>query len=362
MKRPTMADIARRAGVTKAAVSFALNGRPGVSEPTRRRILAIADELGWQPNSAARALSDGRAGAFGLVVDRPARMLGLEPFFMQLISGIQAELSIDGTPLLFTVAEDQQAEIETYRSWWAQRRVDGVFLVDMQVADARVPVLEELGMPTVVIGAPIGNGRLPAVWSDDAAAAHTALQHLAALGHRRVARVCGPAHLRHTEIRSAAIERLAPTLGMECTTVATDYSADEGAAAARSLLTGQDPPTAILFDSDLTAVSGLTAAQALGLRVPGDVSIVGWGDSALCELVHPPLTALSRDVAAHGGHAARLLRTVAAGTRVAHVQDASARLALRGSTGPAPVRVPDAPPAVGGTAATAAAATAPTAD
>ncbi|MFJ6214135.1 LacI family DNA-binding transcriptional regulator [Streptomyces sp. NPDC092296] len=344
MKRPTMADIARRAGVTKAAVSFALNGRPGVSESTRRRILAIADELGWQPNSAARALSDGRAGAFGLVIDRPARTLGLEPFFMQLISGIQAELSADGTPLLLTVAEDQQAEIDTYRTWSGQRRVDGVFLVDMQVEDARVAVLEALGMPTVVIGAPIGTGRLPSVWSDDSAAAHTALQHLAALGHRRVARVCGPAHLRHTEIRSAAIDRLAPALGMECTTVATDYSADEGAAAARTLLTRHDPPTAILFDSDLTAVSGLTAAQSLGLRVPEDVSILGWGDSALCELVNPPLTALSRDIAAHGGHAARLLRLAATGARVADFQDEASRLVPRGSTGPAAAGAPAARP------------------
>ena len=97
MKRPTIADIARRAGVTKAAVSFALNGQPGVSAATRERILAIADEIGFQPNSAARALSDGRAGAFGLIIDRPARTLGVEPCFMQLISGIQAELSGDHT-------------------------------------------------------------------------------------------------------------------------------------------------------------------------------------------------------------------------------------------------------------------------
>ena len=85
MKRPTIADIASRAGVTKAAVSFALNGQPGVSAATRERILAIANEIGFQPSSAARALSDGRAGAFGLVFDRPARMLGIESYFMQLI-------------------------------------------------------------------------------------------------------------------------------------------------------------------------------------------------------------------------------------------------------------------------------------
>src|ERR1700721_709652 len=125
MKRPTITDIAQRAGVTKAAVSFALNGQPGVSAATRQRILAIAEEIGFQPSSAARALSDGRAGPHGLVIDRPARTLGVEPFFMQLIAGIQGELSADHTALLFTVAQDQDAEMAMYRAWWAQRRVDG---------------------------------------------------------------------------------------------------------------------------------------------------------------------------------------------------------------------------------------------
>ncbi|RBM20772.1 LacI family DNA-binding transcriptional regulator [Streptomyces sp. PT12] len=338
MKRPTMRDIADRAGVTKAAVSFALNGRPGVSEPTRRRILAIADELGWQPSSAARALSDGRAGSFGLVIDRPARTLGLEPFFMQLISGIQAELARDTTPLLLTMAEDQAAELVLYREWWARRLVDGVFVVDLQVSDARVPVLTGLGMPAVVLGAPLGTGGLPAVWSDDAAAVATAVTHLVGLGHRSLGRVAGPAHLRHTAIRTAAFERVTCELGVEGRTVGTDYGGESGAAATRELLTSARPPTALLYDNDVMAVSGLTAAGGLGLRVPDDVSIVAWDDSALCELVSPSLTALSRDIAAHGAHAARLLRQAAGGGDVADLEDAAPTLTLRGSTGPAPSR------------------------
>ena len=147
MRRPTIADIARRAGVTKAAVSFALNGQPGVSAATRERILAIAAEIGFEPSSAARALSDGRAGAFGLIIDRPARTLGSETFFMQLISGIQTEMTRDHVTLLFTMVEDQAEEIRMYRTWWAQRKVDGVFVVDLQVRDRRIGVLTELGMP-----------------------------------------------------------------------------------------------------------------------------------------------------------------------------------------------------------------------
>ncbi|SFC39980.1 LacI family DNA-binding transcriptional regulator [Streptomyces aidingensis] len=338
MKRPTMQDIARRAGVTKAAVSFALNGRPGVSEPTRRRILEIAEELGWQPSSAARALSDGRAGAFGLVIDRPAATLGLEPFFMQLLSGIQAELTRDTTPLLLTMAEDQAAEIALYRSWWARRQVDGVFLVDLQVTDARVPVLEELGMPAVVIGHPVGTGALPAVWSDDAAAVRTAVCHLAGLGHRRLARVSGPARLRHTRIRSEAFERVVAELGLLGRIVEADYSGERGAAATRSLLAaGPDSrPTAILYDNDVMAVSGCTAAQGMGLAVPADLSVLAWDDSALCELVHPPLTALSRDIQAYGGHAARLLRQAAGSAAPDDLEDRAPALTLRGSTGPAP--------------------------
>jgi DNA-binding LacI/PurR family transcriptional regulator len=332
VKRPTMQDIAQRAGVTKGAVSFALNGRPGVSEPTRRRILAIAEELGWQPNSAAVALSDGRANAFGLVVDRPARTLGLEPYFMQLISGIQAELSATGTPLLFTVADDQLAEIATYRSWWGRRRVDGVFLVDLRVDDARVPVLEELGMPTVAIGMPQAAGSLPAVWTDDAAAARTALGHLAGLGHRRIARVAGPEQLLHTRIRTEAFAACAWELGVEYRTVASDYSGEQGAAATRELLLGPRRPTALVYDNDVMAVSGLTAAQGLGLRVPADVSMLAWDDSALCELVHPPLTALSRDIAEHGAHAARVLRQAAGGADCGDLRDPDPVLTLRGST------------------------------
>ncbi|KAB8167771.1 LacI family DNA-binding transcriptional regulator [Streptomyces sp. 3MP-14] len=336
MKRPTMQDIAHRAGVTKAAVSFALNGRPGVSETTRGRILAIAEELGWQPSSAARALSDGRAGAFGMVIDRPAHTLGLEPFFMQLISGIQAELATDTTPLLLTMAEDQAAEIALYRSWWARRAVDGVFLVDLQVADARVPVLEQLGMPTVVIGAPVGTGRLPAVWSDDAAAVTTAVIHLADLGHRRLARVSGPNRLRHTSVRTAAFERVTAELGLGGRTLEADYSGEGGAAATRELLDRERPPTAIIYDNDVMALSGVAAAQNLGLRVPTDLSVVAWDDSALCELVNPPLTALRRDIGGYGARAARRLRAAAGGERPGDLQDTAPSLTLRGSTAPPP--------------------------
>ncbi len=337
MKRPTIADIARRAGVTKAAVSFALNGQPGVSAATRERILAIAEEIGFQPNSAARALSDGRAGAFGLVIDRSPDMLGIEPWFMQLMAGIQAELSGDHAALLFSTAEDQAAEIAMYRSWWAQRRVDGVFLVNLQIDDQRVAVLEELRMPAVVIGTPLGAGSLTAVWQDDAAATRTTVEYLAEIGHRRIARVTGIPRFWHTKIRTDAFGEAARSAGIESICVEADYTRERGTEATRTLLRGRRRPTAIMYDSDLMAIAGLIAAQRMGVEVPAELSIVAWDDSPLCELVHPPLTALSRDIPAYGAHAARTLAQVASGEAVGHFQEVPPVLTIRGSTASPPL-------------------------
>lgn len=335
MKPPTIADIALRAGVTKTAVSFALNGRPGVSDTTRARIFAIAEELGWQPSSAARALSDGRAGALGLVVDRPARTLGVEPFFMQLISGIEAELAACDVALLLQVTADHAAQLATYRRWWAERRVDGVFLVDLHVDDARVELLTSLGLPAIVIGGPEGLAGLPGVWNDEVAAVRSVVEYLGALGHRRIARVAGLPELRHTASRTAAFEAVTGELDMTPITVGTDYTGEEGARATRSLLASATPPTAIVYDNDIMAVAGLAVAAEMGVRVPERLSIVAWDDSVLCRLVHPPLTAVNVDIPAYGSAVARrLLDLVSGGQDAGSVCNATPVLVPRASTAP----------------------------
>lgn len=335
-KRPTIADIAKQAGVTKAAVSFALNGQPGVSADTRARVLDIARQIGWRPNRTARALSGGRAGAFGLVVDRPARTLGVEPWFMQLISGIQAELSSSHISLLFTVAEDVEAELEVYRAWWADRRVDGIFLVDLRVDDQRIAVLASLGLPTVVIGDPVGAGGLPAVWHDDVAAMRTVLTHLAELGHRRIARVSGIKGLWHDRIRDEAFTRITRELGLTGVHISGDYTGESGAAATEALLARSRPPTAIIYDNDQMAIAGQLIAQRAGRAIPTDLSIVSWEDSPLCELLHPALTVLHRDVVSYGAFAARHLMNVQSGVETGNVSHAAHSLLRRGSCGLAP--------------------------
>ena len=333
LKRPTIADIARRAGVSKGAVSYALNGRPGVSAATRERILAIADEVGWQPNSAARALSGAMSNVVGLALSRPARTLGIEPFFMGLISGIEAELSAHDYGLTLQVVGDVEAELGVYRRWWAEQRVDGVLVCDLRVDDPRVPALEVLGLPAVVVGGPGGTGSLACVWSDDAGPLAETVEYLVALGHTRIAHIAGLPELRHTRVRTGAFHEVAARLGLrDAVTVSSDYTGEAGARITRRLLSSARRPTAILYDNDIMAVAGLAVAQELRIDVPGELSIVAWDDSVLCRLTHPPLTALGRDIPAYGAHAARQLLAVIAGVQVAPYGDRSAELTTRGST------------------------------
>jgi DNA-binding LacI/PurR family transcriptional regulator len=335
VKRPTIADIAKRAGVSKGAVSYALNGQAGVSDATRQRILAIADEIGWSPNTAARALSGSVAFAVGLPLCRPARTLGSEPFFMELVAGLEAELSASSYTLTMQVVSDITGEIALYRRWWAERRVDGVILVDPRLDDPRVPVVEELGLPAVVVGNPHATGTLAGVWSDDASALTETVEYLAALGHRRIARVTGLPQLLHTSIRDEAFTAICDRLGLADAIVhPADHTGEKSAQITRRLLSSTARPSAVIYDNDIMAVAGLAVAQEMGVRVPADLSIVAWDDSPLCKLVHPALTAVSRDISRYGGHAARQLLAAISGQQITNFQDATPRLAPRGSTAP----------------------------
>jgi DNA-binding LacI/PurR family transcriptional regulator len=314
-------------------VSYALNGQPGVSAATRQRIVAIAQEIGFNPNSAARALSGARARAVGLTLNRPARILGIEPWFMGLISGFESELSSRSYGLTLQVVGSEEQEIEVYRRWWGERRIDGVIVTDLREDDIRIPVLQQLQLPAVIIGGPGETGDIPQLWSDDAGAITEAVRYLVALGHRRVARVGGLPGLLHTQARTRAFEQVTKDLGLvEAITVPSDYTGEEGGRATRRLLIDADRPTAIIYDNDVMAVAGLAVAQEMGLSVPGDLSIVAWDDSPLCSLVHPPLTALTRDTFAFGASAARSLLSVLDGAEGADVEDHVPMLVHREST------------------------------
>ncbi|MFG2348178.1 LacI family DNA-binding transcriptional regulator [Streptomyces phaeochromogenes] len=314
--RVTIKDVAARAGVSKGAVSLAFNHKPGLADATRDRIFEAARELGWAPNLAARSLSNRRVDVIGLAICRPAKLLGLEPFYMEFISGVESVLTEHSCSLLLRLVRTVEEEVGLQDSWWRGKQISGSILVDFRADDPRVPAVERLGMPVVAVGHPSLTGGLTSVWTDDATAVTEAVRYLAALGHRRVARVGGAAALGHTAIRTAAFDEAARVLGLAgAQQVATDFSGDAGARATRSLLTAAagDRPTAIVYDNDIMAVAGLSVAAEMGLSVPGDVSLLAWDDSQLCRLTHPTLSAMSHDVHGFGAEVARTLFDVVTG-------------------------------------------------
>lgn len=331
--RVTISDIAERAGVSIGAVSFALNGRKGVSDQTRDRILRIAREMGWAPASAARSLAEAKTATVGLVLARDPRTLGIESFYMRFLSGLEEELARRAYSLLLQLVPSNEVAVETLRMWRDSRRVDGVLLTDVVDDDPRIDMFRG-DLPAVVVGDPSVADGLHCVWTDDATSMRESVRYLAALGHRRIARVAGPEGLAHTRIRDEAFAAETGTLGLEAVLLRTDYTAQAGAAAIRSTLTAPEPPTAVVTDNDIMAVAGITVAHELGLRVPDHVSIIAWDDSVLCEHTFPTLTALSHDVIGFGANVGRRLFAAIDGEPAEAVLDSTPHLIARGSTGP----------------------------
>jgi DNA-binding LacI/PurR family transcriptional regulator len=335
-KRPTIADVARRAGVSRSSVSFALNDRPGLAKETKARILAAAEDLGWTPSRPARALSLGKAGAVGLVVTREPGLIGEDPFFPAFIAGVESVLAErgDGLVLHVTTAAKERA---VYERLAADRRVDGVLLTDVRQGDPRPALLARLCLPAVAVGRRDWVGGPCAVELDDQPAFVAAIRRLADLGHRRIAHVEGPQEYRHAQRRRAAWSNTLSELGLpEGPLLPGGFTAEGGAVATRELLALDEPPTAIVYGNDLSATAGLAVAQELGVPVPDRLSIVGYDDTALARYTHPPLTSARADAQGWGAAAARALDVVIADGSAPDVELPPAEFLPRGSIGPAP--------------------------
>ncbi|WP_208297694.1 LacI family DNA-binding transcriptional regulator [Actinophytocola oryzae] len=332
-RKATIKDVAALAGVSPSAVTIALHDRPGVSKATREKILDAVRELGWRPNLAAATLSGHAVHTVGLVIARPARLLGLEPFYMEFISGLESVLSSRNCSLLLRVTETSD-EIDVHREWWQGGRINGSILVDLKIDDPRIGALTEIGLPAVVVGHPSLAGPFTSLWTDDAAAIEEAVRYLAALGHRHIGRVTGPPDFGHSVIRQQAFETIAAELDVETSTATADFSADQGSRAFRSLLLQKNRATAVIFDNDLMAVAALGVADEFGLSVPNDLSLLAWDDSQLCQLTRPALSAMSHDIHAFGVEVATALFAVVNGAEQTSHAVEPPRLIPRGSTAP----------------------------
>lgn len=332
----TIGDVAARAGVSKSAVSFVFNGRPGVGESAKERILAAAHELNWRPDARARALSFSRAQALGLVIRREPELLSTDPFFPQFVAGVESTLSQVGYALVLQVVDGEEAEREAYARFAREARVDGVFLTDLRIDDERPAELTSLQLPFVQLGtAPDGDSAL--IGLDDAAGIRRAVRHLHSLGHQRIAHVAGSDRYVHSRVRREAWADEMAQLGLEPgPVVEADFTGAFGARATHELLDHPQSPTAIIYANDIMAIAGISAAIDRGKRVPHDLSIVGFDDIPLAPYIMPPLTTVRQDVFRWGSECARTLVSIVEGEQPGPVVLPPVEFIVRGSTGPVP--------------------------
>lgn len=302
--RVTIADVAARAGVTSGAVSMAVNGKPGVSDATRARILAIADELNWRPSHAAQALKGKRAEAIGLVLARPAELIGEEVFFVKFLAGVQSGLSTHGISLHLQMAPDVAHEAAIHRSWIADGRVDGILVLDSRPNDPRVRALIGTGMPTLVVGGEQDADNLVSLHTDDGALMRLVMDHLTGLGHGRIGYITGDQSFAHVHRRMDAFTDYVIDAGIWGVAVAGDFDTSHTKHATKRLMKSPHPPTALVYDSEIMAIAGIARLTKSGVSVPDDVSVVSWEDSITCRVMHPTVTALNRDAVALGRTAA----------------------------------------------------------
>lgn len=167
----TISDVARTAGVSNSAVSYALNGKPGVSEDTREKVLKVAEQMGWKPNMAAKALSDASTRTVGLVIEVDSEVLSVESYFMELIAGLGDALEDYDYSLLVRIVSDSQSAMRIHRNWIATGSVDAMLVMNVEVGDPRIDFYKKhSAMPVLAIADPSATHGLPSMTSDDAEA------------------------------------------------------------------------------------------------------------------------------------------------------------------------------------------------
>ncbi|WP_344791374.1 substrate-binding domain-containing protein [Gryllotalpicola daejeonensis] len=280
--------------------------------------------------------SRGAASAVGIVLRRSPRQLAAEPFYGELIGGLEEVLAPTGRQVLMQVVDGMPRELESYRRWAANGAVGAVVLVDLVPDDPRPELIVSLGLPGIILGEPEPGTGLATVRNAGYEPMVDAVSRLVALGHTRIARVTGPAAFMHTQERTRAYLDTAASLGISATLEVGDYSGESGADATRRLLAAPVPPTAIIYDNDVMAIAGLAAATELGVAVPGALSILAWDDSQFCRLTTPPVSAMSHDVHARGALAAHVLLEVLDGQAPRDVLAEAPVFVARGSTAAAP--------------------------
>lgn len=330
-RRVTITDVARQAGVSVATVSKVMNGRDGVASETSTHVMDVVERLGYETSLVARSLRAQRTHVIGVLVAE------LEPFSTEILHGAGSALADTDYDVLAYAGARRSGGVG-----WERRHVsrlsgtliDGAVIVTPTVVDIRT------GVPVVAVDPHAGPGALPTVESDNLTGALLATQHLIDLGHRRIGFLAGRADLASARSREEGYRRALEQAGIApdpTLVLASDYRRESARGPAQQLLTRAGRPTAVFAANDQSALGVLDVAAELGLRVPQDLSVVGFDDIPHAARTTPPLTTVRQPIQAMGAAAVSLLLDLIEGR--APVRDhvrLPTTLVVRASTAPPP--------------------------
>ncbi|MFJ8081338.1 LacI family DNA-binding transcriptional regulator [Streptomyces sp. NPDC096205] len=317
--RPTLEEVAARAGVGRGTVSRVINGSPRVSDATRAAVEAAVAELGYVPNTAARALAANRTDAIALVVPEPETRFFAEPYFSGMLKGVGAELSDTQMQLLLIFAGSDR-ERQRLAQYLAAHRVDGVLLVSVHADDPLPDLLSQLEIPAVISGPRSVDETLPSVDSDNYGGARSAVEHLLSRGRRRIAHITGRLDVYGAQRRIDGYRDALSDAGHEPDEgliEAGDFTEESGTRAMAALLERRPDLDAVFAASDVTAAGARQTLRAAGLRIPEDVALVGYDDSAIARHMEPPLTSVRQPIEEMGRRMIDLLLSEIADRRPA---------------------------------------------
>lgn len=331
-KPPTIADVARLAGVHKATASRALNPRTAdlVNTKTARRVVLAAKRLRYQPNSLARSLRTSQSSTVGVLIPDLTN-----PLFPLVVRGIEDALGAHEYTALLANTDDDPERTQARFDALLSRKVDGFLIATAWRDDPLLARAAEQGITAVLVNRTTDVPLFPAVTGDDQAGVAMAVEHLVQLGHRRIAHLSGPTvvstgFVRAQAFRHAMAAHALPDLIVECAA----YTEHAGAAAAHSLVDDHPDVTAILAGNDMIALGVLALLAERGLTCPGDVSLIGFNDMRFVDKLTPPLTTVHVPHHRLGTEAAQLLLDQLANPDGApKTVSLPLQLVVRGSTG-----------------------------
>ena len=342
IRRPTIADVAEAAGVSKTAVSFAFNQPDRLASDTAVRIRAVAETLGYRPHPVARMLTQGRTRSIGVLTPQALSVIFENPYFASFTAGVAGAAEASGYALHFISPLHGSLAGAINRA-----TVDGVVAVGLSANHPEVEQIRRAGLPMVLVDSTALPSQ-PAIEVDDEGGARQAADHLLGLGHRasscsRSSPRTGPISTIRMASRPAACGAIDPRSQRPASTCPSRPSSTSpstipgGAASFAEVWDAGQHPTAVLAMSDAIAVGAMRAARERGLAVPADLSVVGFDDVELARFADPALTTIHQPIARKGAQAVELLLAILDGRNGPDQHEILAtRLVVRASTGPVP--------------------------